>query len=56
MRMEELLYEQELKAVAFCGQSDGYLASWAREKMEEAPFKQAKVKASCEAQENARKN
>ena len=35
MKTAESRHEQDLKAVAYCAQSDGYLQKWAREKMDE---------------------
>ena len=35
MRTEESKHAHDLKAVAYCAQSDGYLQKWAQEKMAE---------------------
>jgi len=45
MCVKKLLYALELKAVACCGQSDGYLMSWAREKIKQIPENDNKSKA-----------
>jgi hypothetical protein len=56
MRIKQLLYAQELKAVACCGQSDGYLASWAVKKISKMADRQSKLIAAREARDKAGKN
>jgi hypothetical protein len=51
MKKDKIISSEDLKAIAYCGQSDGYLSLWALERINKAPGTKAKAVKACRATE-----